>query len=97
MRRSNWVIALATVAMVVVALAAPALGGKPGPKPITIQSGELLASDGSVITVGFDRWGYNYQGRLFNGLYCDAYRDAAWCQDYKDDSVHIPFILQRRR
>lgn len=50
----------------------------------TIQSGELLASDGSVITVGFDQWGYNYQGHLFNGGYCDAYRDAAWCQPYKD-------------
>jgi hypothetical protein len=50
----------------------------------TIQSGELFASDGSVIEVGFDQWGYNYQGKLFNGGYCDAYRDAAWCQDYKD-------------
>lgn len=51
----------------------------------TIQSGVLLASDGSVITTGFDEWGYNYQGHLFNGYYCDAYRDAAWCQPYKDD------------
>ena len=38
----------------------------------TIQSGDLLASDGSVITTGFDDWGYNYQGRLFNGMYCDS-------------------------
>ena len=50
----------------------------------TIQSGELLGSDGNVITTGFDQWGYNYQGHLFNGKYCDAYRDAAWCQPYKD-------------
>lgn len=50
----------------------------------TIQSGELLASDGSVIKVGYDKWGYNYQARIFNGSYCDAYRDAAWCQDYKE-------------
>ena len=27
------------------------------------------------------------QARLFNGKYCDAYRDAAWCQDYKDDNL----------
>jgi hypothetical protein len=40
-----------------------------------------------VITVGFDEWGYNYQGHLFNGFYCDAYRDAAWCQPYKDDQL----------
>ena len=50
----------------------------------TIRSGELLASDGSVIQTGYDKWGYNYQAHLFNGGYCDAYRDAAWCQDYKD-------------
>jgi hypothetical protein len=50
----------------------------------TIQSGELLASDGSVITTGYDEWGYNYQAHLFNGLYCDSYRDAEWCQPYAD-------------
>lgn len=53
-------------------------------KCTTIQEGSLLASDGSLITVGYDQWGYNYQARLFNGMYCDAYRNAAWCQDYKD-------------
>jgi hypothetical protein len=55
----------------------------------TIQSGELLTSDGAVITTGYDEWGYNYQGHLFNGYYCDAYRDAAWCQDYKEDSLSM--------
>jgi hypothetical protein len=50
----------------------------------TIQSGELYASDGTLIAPGFDDWGYNYQARLFDGGYCDAYRDAAWCQPYKD-------------
>lgn len=49
-----------------------------------IQSGTLLASDGNVITTGYDVWGYNYQAHIFNGGYCDAYRDAAWCQDSKD-------------
>jgi len=50
----------------------------------TIQDGTLLTSDGEVITTGYDEWGYNYQAHLFNGGYCDAYRDAAWCQPYKD-------------
>ncbi|MBT3190614.1 MAG: hypothetical protein HN736_18100 [Anaerolineae bacterium] len=50
----------------------------------TIQSGDLVASDGSPILLGFDDWGYNYQGRMFKGGYCDSYRDAAWCQPYKD-------------
>ena len=53
----------------------------------TIQSGELLASDGSVIETGFDQWGYNYQAHMFNVKYCDAYRDAAWCQPYKDTDL----------
>lgn len=53
----------------------------------TIQSGTLLASDGSVITTGYDQWGYNYQALMFNGSYCDAYRDAAWCRPYKEDEL----------
>ena len=47
---------------------------------VTIQSGTLLTSDGDVIETGFDEWGYNYQGRMFKGGYCDSYRDADWCQ-----------------
>ena len=50
----------------------------------TIQSGTLYSSDGSLITTGYDQWGYNYQAHMFNGGYCDAYRDAAWCQPYAD-------------
>lgn len=50
----------------------------------TIQDGTLLRSDGEPAVLGFDEWGYNYQGRLFNGMYCDSYRDAAWCQEWKD-------------
>jgi hypothetical protein len=36
---------------------------------------------------GYDIWGYNYTANMFNGLYCDAYRDADWCQEYKDISL----------
>lgn len=50
----------------------------------TIQDGSLFASDGSLIEPGFDRWGYNYQAHIFNGTYCDAYRNAPWCQPYAD-------------
>lgn len=53
----------------------------------TIQSGNLLASDGTLITPGFDDWGYNYQAHMFNGKYCDAYRDASWCQPYAEDDL----------
>jgi len=63
----------------------PVIAAKPD-KPVctTIQSGELLNSVGDVITTGYDQWGYNYQALMFNGGYCDSYRNAAWCQDYKD-------------
>lgn len=49
-----------------------------------IQDGTLLTSEGQLIATGFDTWGYNYQAHMFNGGYCDSYRDAAWCQPYKD-------------
>ncbi len=79
---------LFTLAVLVLALAlAPDTTAAKKDSCTTIQSGELFASDGSVITTGFDEWGYNYQARLFNGMYCDAYRDAAWCQSYKDDNL----------
>lgn len=84
MQRLRSALTVITVIALAIALAAPALAGDNPARGTTIQSGELLASDGSVITVGFDQWGYNYQGHMFNGFYCDAYRDAAWCQEYKD-------------
>jgi hypothetical protein len=52
-----------------------------------IQDGTLLRSDGEPIVLGYDEWGYNYQAHMFNGMYCDAYRDAQWCQPYKDISL----------
>ena len=69
------------IALLVVTIT-PAMADKP--ECTTIQDGTLLASDGTVITTGYDEWGYNYQAHMFNGGYCDAYRDAAWCQVYKD-------------
>lgn len=55
----------------------------------TIQDGVLMTSDGRIIETGFDEWGYNYQAHSFNGRYCDAYRDADWCQPYKDVELQI--------
>jgi len=55
----------------------------------TIQEGTLQTSDGITIVPGYDEWGYNYQAHLFNGYYCDAYRNAAWCQDYADDRLSM--------
>ena len=63
-------------------------GGGGNKKDCTrIQDGILLTSDGLPIETGFDSWGYNYQAHLFNGMYCDIYHDAAWCQPFKDIRV----------
>jgi hypothetical protein len=35
----------------------------------TIQSGELKAGNGDTLSVGYDKWGYNYQAKMFNGFY----------------------------
>lgn len=53
----------------------------------TIQSGDLINSSGDVITTGYDEWGYNYQAHMFNGGYCDSYRNADWCQPYAEDEL----------
>lgn len=37
----------------------------------TIQDGQLYASDGSLLETGYNQWGYNYQARMYNGMYCD--------------------------
>lgn len=55
----------------------------------TIQSGNLVNSVGAPITTGYDQWGYNYQARLFNGTYCDSYRDAPWCHEYADINLSM--------
>jgi hypothetical protein len=84
----KFVLILIVLALLVVPLTVRAQGGGKD-KCTTIQSGALLASDGSVITTGYDLWGYNYQAHLFNGYYCDAYRNAAWCQSYKDVQLEM--------
>lgn len=68
----------------------PATCGTDGqPDCVTIQSGEILTGEGEVITTGFDEWGYNYQGHLFNGMYCDSYRNAEWCWPYADVNLDM--------
>jgi len=39
-----------------------------------IQDGTLTGSDGNLLTMGYDIYGYNYQAHLFNGRYCDVDR-----------------------
>ena len=43
-------------------------GGGDGPACTTIQEGTLLDAKGNPIMIGNDKYGYNYQAHLFNGL-----------------------------
>jgi hypothetical protein len=56
---------------------------------VTIQSGTLFDSAGVALETGYNSWGYNYQAHIFNGKYCDSYRDATWCQPYKEDDLEM--------
>ncbi len=76
-------IALIGVVLGLVVVAKPAEAKKEA--CTTIQDGTLVSSTGDLITTGFDEWGYNYQGKMFSGRYCDSDRDTGG--DYCD--VHL--------
>lgn len=42
----------------------------------TIQDGTITDSAGNPIGLGYDKWGYNYQARMFNGYYGNFSRPA---------------------
>ncbi len=52
----------------------------------TIQGGTLLDKNGKIITTGYDAWGYNYQARMFNGLYGNFSRPEP---PYTDDTLSL--------
>lgn len=65
-------------------------------KCTTIQDGSLYTSDGELIDTGYSQWGYNYQGYIFNGMYCDyhpMYRPGGayyeWCQENYGNDILI--------
>ena len=82
--KKNITIIFVTVLVMALMLIPGYLFAAPKDDCTTIQDGTLLTSDGDVIVPGYDEWGYNYQAHMFNGKYCDAYRDADWCQAYAD-------------
>lgn len=42
----------------------------------TIQGGTITDVNGNPITVGYDKWGYNYQAMMFNGFFGNYSRPA---------------------
>lgn len=73
-----------STSVILASLLAVFLSGTASAACVSIQDGTLIDSAGNTIPTGYNEWGYNYQANMFNGGYCDAYRDAAWCQDHKD-------------
>ncbi len=57
-------------------------------KCTTIQSGDLVNSNGVTILTGYDDFGYNYQAHIFNGSYANVYlgRDGYPPYEGDDDS-----------
>jgi hypothetical protein len=55
---------LVVVMALSVCVAAPAIA-----QCVKIQSGTLTDVKGNPITIGYDKYGYNYQAHIFNGLY----------------------------
>lgn len=64
--------------------AIPPLGA---PVCTKIQSGSLLDKNGDFITVGYDKYGYNYQAHMFNGLYENYGRPAVVVTDGTENLV----------
>lgn len=72
-------------------LAAPALAAPPPSDHLncaTIQGGTLVDSASNPISLGYDKFGYNYQAHIFNGTY-DGFDRVIGndTSDYADDSL----------
>jgi hypothetical protein len=79
----------ARVVPALVLVIASAASGTASADCLSIQSGALINDQGEPISTGFDAWGFNYGAHLFNGTYCDANQDAAWCQEYREDELQM--------
>lgn len=68
---------LAGVSTGVVMLGAMAVPAFAAPSSCsTIQDGTITDTAGNTITSGYDKWGYNYEGHMFNGYYGNFSRPA---------------------
>ena len=71
----KWAILFA--AFVLVLAVTPVVAAKD--KCATIQDGTIVDVKNNPITLGYDKWGYNYQAHMFNGWYWNYSRpDEPW-------------------
>jgi hypothetical protein len=52
-----------------------------------VQKGGLTDVNGNPISLGFDKWGYNYQAHMFNGLYDNFSRPSPVVTEGLDNLV----------
>ncbi len=96
------VILTAIAALLITAV--PAIAAKPDKpeKPdktscTTIQDQVLTYSNSNeVIPLGFDLWGYNYQGHMFNGWYWNNQRPVPpWTKDTIDQAPSKTWLIMK--
>ena len=74
-------------------LVVPAIAKKGG---TTIQDGTLLDSAGNPLVLGFDVYGYNYQGHMFNGWYWNNQRPSTpWTKDTIDQAPSKTWLIMK--
>jgi hypothetical protein len=86
---------IAFLLIAAVVISAAAVGTVMAAKKVkctTIQDGTLYGSDGYLLVLGYNQWGYNYQAHMFNGMWCDyhpVYRPGGaqhdWCVENMAD------------
>ena len=67
---------IAIIGLVAVSLKSSVTGAAVANGCTKIQSETIYATDGELIETGYDSWGYNYQAHMFNGKYCDQFREV---------------------
>jgi len=80
------IIALLTIGTVLV-ITKPAVAAITADTCKNIKDKTIIDQFGYPISLGYNKWGYNYEAHMFNGRVCDAYENADWCQKFKDISL----------
>ena len=90
MKKSLIVVSIVILLLAVISGSVLAAKGGKDSECTTIQSGEILYSAGHYlaeqpIPLGYDPYGYNYQGHVFKGSYANVYLGGAGFPPYQGD------------
>lgn len=70
------------------------LGEKSTERCKSISDGLITDYNGEKISLGFDRWGYNYKDMIFQGKYCDAVFNKPFCEPFRNVNITIKWNEQ---